>query len=305
MQDMPEDVAAALESMASAKRRMSLFQSRAARTGKGSKKSKRDDDVKAGPAGGGLTTEDGPFTQTGLVTQFNGVEMETGSCLAYAPEAFSGNASGLTPTEMSASLWAAPDGKFLPLKPYAVPCGNAHLNLAYCKGKDCSPESRAFRNWEGFAMYTSSTALEKCYKFSFSLGMPEVVIPPFSLATKLAKVTVTLTLCKETGTSPHAQDFSQSITTFGITISREKTDLIAFQARLRGFPFKTGPWAKSLEGETPMVGNLRTGTLPEAWDVVGCCGRGVLEVVNHPKPASCPWCCRTCFLFQPLKPCKK
>lgn len=276
VQDVPEDVAAALESMAFAKRRMNLFQSGA--KPKGSKPPKdsskpADDDVKAGPTGGGLETEDGPFTQTGLVAQFNGVEIETGSCLAYAPEAFSGNASGLTPTHMSASLWAAPDGKFLPLKPYAVPCGNAHLNLAYCKGKDCSPENRAAKNWEGFAMYTTSTALEKCYKFSFWLGLPEISIPPFTLETKLPRITVTITLCKETGLSPHAREFGQSITTFGITIAGGKTDLIAFKARLRGFPFKTGPWAKSLE-RFPMVGNLRTGTLPEAWDVVGCCGRG-------------------------------
>ena len=58
-----------------------------------------------------------------LITQFNGVETDSGSCLAFAPSSRRGSGNTVTPRD-----WQTPSQsdvpEFIKLEPWAVPCTN-------------------------------------------------------------------------------------------------------------------------------------------------------------------------------------
>ncbi|CAE7256573.1 unnamed protein product [Symbiodinium sp. CCMP2592] len=94
-----------------------------------------------------------------LLTQFNGRETDTSSCLAFAPK--NKNADG----SVNKEHWQVAHDKnppFLQLEPYAVPCDNTWMKDHWDK-------------WQGYTFYTQPSAIEKCVTVTFSLGMQPVV----------------------------------------------------------------------------------------------------------------------------------
>ena len=93
---------------------------------------------------------------TKLITQFDGRETDTSSCLAFAPKNRAGDG-------VSKADWQVGDqNDFLQLEPWAVPCDNAWM-------KD------NWNRWQGYTFYTQPSAIEKCITVTFSLGMQPVV----------------------------------------------------------------------------------------------------------------------------------
>ncbi|CAE7238427.1 unnamed protein product [Symbiodinium sp. CCMP2456] len=93
---------------------------------------------------------------TKLITQFNGRETDTSSCLAFAPKNRAGDG-------VSKADWQVGDQKdFLKLEPWAVPCDNVWM-------KD------NWNRWQGYTFYTQPSAIEKCVTVTFNLGMQPVV----------------------------------------------------------------------------------------------------------------------------------
>ncbi|CAE7310113.1 unnamed protein product [Symbiodinium natans] len=99
----------------------------------------------------------GPQTRT-LVTQFNGRETSTGSCLAFAPRNKTGSDSQATQQDWQATS----EDAFIKLEPWAVPCGNKWMKDNWNK-------------WQGYSFYTSDIAIEKCVTVTFALNMQPVV----------------------------------------------------------------------------------------------------------------------------------
>ena len=93
---------------------------------------------------------------TKLITQFNGRETDTSSCLAFAPKNRRGGG-------VSKEDWQVGNqNDFLQLEPWAVPCDNTWM-------KD------NWNRWQGYTFYTQPQAIEKCVTVTFSLGMQPVV----------------------------------------------------------------------------------------------------------------------------------
>ncbi|CAE7242733.1 unnamed protein product [Symbiodinium sp. CCMP2592] len=94
---------------------------------------------------------------TRLITQFDGRETDTSSCLAFAPKSRSAGSG------VSKGDWQVGNqGDFLQLEPWAVPCDNAWMK------DNCS-------KWQGYSFYSGQLAIEKCVTVTFSLGMQPVV----------------------------------------------------------------------------------------------------------------------------------
>ncbi|CAE7829158.1 unnamed protein product, partial [Symbiodinium sp. KB8] len=93
---------------------------------------------------------------TKLITQFNGRETDTSSCLAFAPKNRRGGG-------VSKEDWQVGNqNDFLQLEPWAVLCDNTWM-------KD------NWNRWQGYTFYTQPQAIEKCVTVTFSLGMQPVV----------------------------------------------------------------------------------------------------------------------------------
>jgi len=95
---------------------------------------------------------------TKLMTQFGGREMDTSSCLAFAPRHRTGHNGQATQQNWQVSN----EDDFLALEPYAVPCGNNWM-------KD------HWDRWQGFSFYSSPLPIDKCITVSFQWGMQPVV----------------------------------------------------------------------------------------------------------------------------------
>ncbi|CAE7249482.1 pol, partial [Symbiodinium necroappetens] len=84
-----------------------------------------------------------------LITQFNGVETDSGSCLAFAPSVRNGPGNTVQPRD-----WQTPGPQsnvpqeFIKLEPWAVPCGNDWMKQN--PGK-----------WEGYSFYTWEAPVER------------------------------------------------------------------------------------------------------------------------------------------------
>ena len=99
-----------------------------------------------------------------LITQFGGVETDSGSCLAFAPSVRGGPGNTVQPRD-----WQTPGrqsdnvpSEFVKLEPWAVPCANQWM-------KD-NPSK-----WEGYSFYTWETPLERCATVVYSLGLQPVL----------------------------------------------------------------------------------------------------------------------------------
>jgi len=117
----------------------------------------KGDDEKP-PAAVSFSFEDyGPEAHT-LVTQFQGRETSTGSCLAFAPKNMTGSNNQATEADWKAKS----EDDFVELKPWAVPCGNQWMKTKWDK-------------WQGYSMYTSDLSIEKCLTVKFQVNMQPVV----------------------------------------------------------------------------------------------------------------------------------
>ncbi|CAE7322860.1 unnamed protein product, partial [Symbiodinium sp. CCMP2456] len=99
----------------------------------------------------------GPEIRT-LVTQFDGKETSTGSCLAFAPRNKTGSNNQATKEDWQ----AASEDDFVKLEPWAVPCSNKWMKDNWDK-------------WQGYSFYTSDMQIEKCVTVTFQLNMQPVI----------------------------------------------------------------------------------------------------------------------------------
>ncbi|CAE7356270.1 FCPA [Symbiodinium natans] len=127
------------------------------------RRERRGDDDK--PEGGlGFGAADYVPQEHKLITQFNGVETDSGSCLAFAPSVRGGPGNTVEPRD-----WQTPGrqsdnvpSEFVKLEPWAVPCANSWM-------KD-NPSK-----WQGYSFYTWETPLERCATVVYSLGLQPVL----------------------------------------------------------------------------------------------------------------------------------
>ncbi|CAE7031810.1 unnamed protein product [Symbiodinium sp. CCMP2592] len=94
-----------------------------------------------------------------LVTQFGGVEMDTESCLAFAPKSKSGNNNQSTRLDWQRPTTGSP---FLELEPWAVPCSPTFLRQNWDK-------------WQGYSVYGWDLPVEKCAVVSFTFATQPVL----------------------------------------------------------------------------------------------------------------------------------
>lgn len=97
---------------------------------------------------------------TKLITQFAGKEIDTASCLAFAPKTRSGSNGAVAQSD-----WQVNDeDDFIKLEPWAVPCDNSWM-----MDKD------HLTKWAGYSFYTWEMAIEKCVTVSYALSMQPVL----------------------------------------------------------------------------------------------------------------------------------
>ncbi|CAJ1441752.1 unnamed protein product [Effrenium voratum] len=101
--------------------------------------------------------QDGNYA-TKLITQFNGKEVDTSSCLAFAPK----NKNGQNNQATKADWQVANDDDFIQLEPWAVPCDNSWMKDNWDK-------------WQGYSFYTWEMSIEKCVTVTYSLSMQPVL----------------------------------------------------------------------------------------------------------------------------------
>lgn len=119
---------------------------------------KPSNDVDNGIVGFG-STEAQPYASM-LITQFGGDEIDSGSCLAFAPRHRTGSAGNVTKRD-----WQVPSPEsedFVKLEPWAVPCDNQWA-------KD-NPSK-----WEGYSFYTYESVIEKCAAITYSMSAQPVI----------------------------------------------------------------------------------------------------------------------------------
>ncbi|CAE7206521.1 unnamed protein product [Symbiodinium necroappetens] len=95
---------------------------------------------------------------TRLITQWNGKETDTNSCLAFAPKSKTGSNDQATKGDWQGSSADA----FIPLEPFGVPCDNDWMKANWDR-------------WQGYSFYTWEMSIEKCVTVTFSLGMQPVI----------------------------------------------------------------------------------------------------------------------------------
>ena len=99
---------------------------------------------------------------TNLITQFDGREADTGSCLAFAPSSKNGAQVENHRQATKADWQSAKKEDFVKLEPWAVPCDNAWMKENWDK-------------WQGYSFYTARTDIEKCISVSFAISIQPVV----------------------------------------------------------------------------------------------------------------------------------
>ena len=95
---------------------------------------------------------------TKLITQFDGKEIDTSSCLAFAPK----NKHGSNQQATKADWQVNHEDDFIQLEPWAVPCDNSWMKDHWDK-------------WQGYSFYTWEMSVEKCVTVSYSLAMQPVL----------------------------------------------------------------------------------------------------------------------------------
>ncbi|CAE7590253.1 unnamed protein product [Symbiodinium natans] len=119
------------------------------------------DDDDGGGAQGSISfavhDQDGNYA-TKLITQFNGKETDTSSCLAFAPKNKHGSHNQATESDWQVSN----EGDFIQLEPWAVPCDNSWMKDHWDK-------------WQGYSFYTWEMSIEKCVTVSYALSMQPVL----------------------------------------------------------------------------------------------------------------------------------
>ncbi|CAE7801647.1 unnamed protein product, partial [Symbiodinium sp. CCMP2456] len=113
--------------------------------------------------GPGIKLVDGQDVRaTNLITQFNGREANSGSCLAFAPRNKNGAKVG-NHQEATKDDWSkAKEEDFVQLEPWAVPCDNTWMKDNWNK-------------WQGYSFYTGTTYVEKCLSVTFKIDIQPVV----------------------------------------------------------------------------------------------------------------------------------
>mmetsp|Transcript_52947 Transcript_52947/g.118783 ORF Transcript_52947/g.118783 Transcript_52947/m.118783 type:complete len:927 (+) Transcript_52947:279-3059(+) len=120
----------------------------------------RRDDDDSDPQGSialGVSDQEGNYA-TRLITQWNGRETDTSSCLAFAPK----NKHGSNNQATQADWQGSSDDAFIPLEPFGVPCDNDWMKDNWDK-------------WQGYSFYTWEMSIEKCVTVTYSLGMQPVI----------------------------------------------------------------------------------------------------------------------------------
>ena len=112
---------------------------------------------------------------TKLITQFGGKEIDTSSCLAFAPKTRRGTNNKVTQRD-----WQVGAGQdFIQLEPWAVPCDNSWMQE--------NPDK-----WEGYSaisFYTWESAIEKCVTVSYSMSTQPVLALRWGLGVRPTPVT--------------------------------------------------------------------------------------------------------------------
>ncbi|CAE7286887.1 unnamed protein product [Symbiodinium necroappetens] len=122
---------------------------------------------------------------TNLITQFNGREADSGSCLAFAPRSKNGAQVGNHQEATKEDWTSATKEDFVQLEPWAVPCDLPWMkeNGAFIVGPHGLHAGKShqasvtenWNKWQGYSFYTGGTPVEKCLKVTFSLKIEAVV----------------------------------------------------------------------------------------------------------------------------------
>ncbi|CAE7794903.1 unnamed protein product [Symbiodinium sp. CCMP2592] len=131
--------------------------------------------------------------QSKLISQFNGYEKDTSSCLAFAPKNKRGQGGQATEDDWQVQN----EDDFVALEPWAVPCGNKWMKKNWDK-------------WQGYSFYTGELSIEKCLTVTYKLSLQPVFafvggVQIDLMPKPLAEVDTTV--CWPTG-RPDAQDLS-------------------------------------------------------------------------------------------------
>jgi len=114
------------------------------------------------PPKDGITFElhnDDGNEQSKLITQFDGFETDTSSCLAFAPSHRAGGEAG----PVNSGDWQVENADdFVELKPWAVPCGTKWMK-------------RNWDKWQGYSFYTGSLAIERCVTVTYAINVQPVI----------------------------------------------------------------------------------------------------------------------------------
>ncbi|CAE7256975.1 unnamed protein product [Symbiodinium sp. CCMP2592] len=102
--------------------------------------------------------DEGSNYQSKLVTQFQGYEKDTSSCLAFAPK----NKHGANGQATEADWQVQNEDTFVALEPWAVPCGNDWMK-------------RNWNKWQGYSFYTGESAIERCMTVTYGINVQPVV----------------------------------------------------------------------------------------------------------------------------------
>ncbi|CAE7033098.1 carA2 [Symbiodinium sp. CCMP2592] len=103
-------------------------------------------------------SDNGDNYATKLITQFGGKEVDTSSCLAFAPKTRRGSNNKVIQRD-----WQVEQAdQFIQLEPWAVPCDNSWMTD--------NPEK-----WEGYSFYTWESAIEKCVTVGYSMSTQPVL----------------------------------------------------------------------------------------------------------------------------------
>ena len=116
-----------------------------------------DDGGMAGVINFAVHDQEGNYA-TKLITQFNGKETDTSSCLAFAPKSKHGSNNQATKADWQVDN----EGDFIQLEPWAVPCDNSWMKDHWNK-------------WQGYSFYSWEMSIEKCVTVSFSLSAQPVL----------------------------------------------------------------------------------------------------------------------------------
>ncbi|OLQ01651.1 hypothetical protein AK812_SmicGene15575 [Symbiodinium microadriaticum] len=112
-----------------------------------------DDPEPAGSIAFGVSDQEGNYA-TRLISQWNGRETDTSSCLAFAPK----HREGSNDQALKSDWQGNSDDAFIPLEPFGVPCDNDWMKDHWDK-------------WQGYSFYVWEMAIEKCVTVTFSLGL--------------------------------------------------------------------------------------------------------------------------------------